>query len=269
MIICLLQLFCHCTSVTTCVVLCTLRALLDSDAATTGWGQLNRHVVDLQQTLVPTHSPLPASSLPYSSLLKARALLSSPHVPPINHNLLSLFPPHWTILTFALSPKPHPSCQAQLIITRASSSVDCAKGRRRGRGTREKRGAVTTNSPVITATVLDGGGEVGEYVKGVYEVLDSAAKYVGVQDKRVWWAARHRLDRQLQAILSSFEESTMPQQDTFLPTGNGPVLMILGRQLHQLPWENLPGLQDIPITRTPSLLFAAAHKIMVRHTANS
>lgn len=253
--------------------LCTLylppRSLLEGVTTSGGsWRQLGRHVGDVQQALAPSASPSsppsPPSSSHLSSLLEARDLLSSP-TPPLTHDILSRFPPHWTILTFALSPKPHPSCSAHLIVTKATpSTITKVKGS--GRRTKQKRGNTTGKPPMITAVVLGEGGEVGECVEGVCAVLEEAGKCVGVQDKRTWWTARHRLDRQLQRVLISFQDSTTPHQHACLPSGKGPVLMVLGRQLHQLPWESLPDLQDVPITRTPSLMFAAAHKIMVEYT---
>ena len=229
-----------------------------------GWRQLGSHVIDVQQALAPPDAPssFPPSNPHLSSLLKARALLSS-LTPPLTHDILSLLPPHWTILTFALSPKPHPFCHAQLIVTKATP-MDTTKVKSRGRRTWQRRGTALSNPPVITAVVLGDGGEVGECVQGVCDVLQEATMCVGVQDRKMWWSARHRLDQKLQHVLIAFQDSTTRHYDACLPSGKEPVLMVLGRQLHQLPWESLPSLRDIPITRTPSLMFAAAHKIMVQ-----
>lgn len=177
---------------------------------------------------------------------------------------LSPFPPHMTLLTIALSPKPHPSSPPYMLVSKVAtpSKPSVARGRGRGRNRSTKRGvgANETTTPSILVEKV-----CGQLVESALEelqvVLEEAARCVTLQNRKEWWAARSRLNTRLQQCLESLDDMCLQWNDVL--SFPGPVLLVLGRHLHQLPWESVGALQDTVITRTPSLNFAAAHRMVV------
>ena len=210
--------------------------------------------METRQVLTGTPSPSP-----HHSLLTARTLLLPPHS---SSSLLSLFPPHWTLLTLTLSPKTHPSNPTYLIITKVTSNT--AEVKVKGQSSKRKPTSHTTSEngtvPVISVLKLCGD-ELENTLHDFSAVLEEEGRCVTLESRRDWWNARRRLDQQLEHCLSALH--FQGRQDWI--TSNGPVLLILGRRLQQLPWESLPLLQDSVITRMPSLAFAAAHKTLVSY----
>ncbi|XP_038076615.1 uncharacterized protein LOC119744640 [Patiria miniata] len=58
------------------------------------------------------------------------------------------------------------------------------------------------------------------------------------------------------SLVSSFKQLT---KDLAPATGREPVILILDKQIQQLPWETTPALRDTPICRMPSLYFILSH----------
>ena len=111
------------------------------------------------------------------------------------------------------------------------------------------------------------GDEVEAALHECVMVLEEAGTSVSLKNCKEWWTARRRLNDQLEECLTALQSNSFDDGDqAALTSASGPILLILGRHLHQLPWESLPILQDCIITRMPSLSFAAAHKTMVTHT---
>ena len=208
-----------------------------------------------------------------TTLLEPRRLLFPPLCPPspaVSSNNLSFFPTHWTLVTLALAPKPHPSSPLYLLIATAkpgnpptattiTTTAAGAKGKGRGRGrTSRRKPAATTPQPVVPEVKVERvcGVEI-ERALGVFrDLLKKAKLSTDLKNRREWWAIRRQLDQQMKETLDTLKEGCFQYKEL-----SGNVLLILGRHLHQLPWECL--FQDIVITRTLSLTFAAAHKAMV------
>ncbi len=196
-------------------------------------------------------------------LLEPRRLLFPPSHPPSpvdTSHFLSLLPPHWTLLTLALAPKPHPSSPPYLLFATATpgKSPTTTTTGTRGRGRPSRRKPAATSRPVSLKVKVER--TCGLELERVLTVFGGLLKEVGecasLKSRKEWWAARRRLDRQMKACLDSLKEGCFQDREI-----SGHVLLVLGRHLHQLPWECQ--FQDTAITRTPSLTFAAAHKAMV------
>ena len=217
-----------------------------------GTNSLSEHVQDVRRVL----QNAPSAVFGDSPLLRARQLLltRSPLTPCHTSTLTSQFPPHWSLLTMALSPKPHPSSHPYLLVSRVGRPI--AKAKARGRSSRRK--CEVGEAVRVEKTC---GAELAHVVEDFHRVLEEAGQCVTLQCRKKWWAARHRLNKGLQQCLLKLQSTAFPTTD--LLSFSGPVLLILGRHLHQLPWECLPALQDTVFTRTPSLTFATAHKTMV------
>lgn len=220
-----------------------------------GNSSFSEHVQEVRQVL--QNAPPAVSS--DSALLIARQLLltTSPLAPCHTSTRASLFPPHWSLLTIALSPKPHPSSRPYLLVSKVGASgKQIVKAKTRGRPSRRK-----CEVGVAVHVEKTCGAELAHVVEEFHKVLEEAGRCVTFQCRKKWWAARHRLNEGLQQCLLKLQSTAFPTTD--LLSFSGPVLLILGRHLHQLPWECLPVLHGTILTRTPSLTFATAHKAMV------
>lgn len=213
------------------------------------------HVREARQAILQE----PSSLLPKAkmALVRARQLLSPPPFPFTPHhtsNWHSLLPRQVSLLTIALAPKPHPSSATFLLMSRAATG---SKSVARGRG--RKR----TTPPCVQVDKV-----CGEAVEAALEelrlILQDATRCVTLQHRREWWAARCKLNTRLQQCLESVEDLCLQWENSAL-SFPGPVLLILGRHLHSLPWECLDVLKDVVITRAPSLNFAAAHRMVVSY----
>lgn len=138
----------------------------------------------------------------------------------------------------------------------------------RGKQARKKVGKKVGSASHSTSS--HGSVQVDKWcVEGLETILKELGRVLGEQKTcqslksgKKWWDARRNLNQELKDCLESLQENYLQGKQGML-SFCGPVLLILGRHLHQLPWESLPVLKDNVITRTPSLAFAAAHKIMV------
>lgn len=219
-----------------------------------GGSSFSEHVQEVRDVLQNAPSAVSGDS----ALLTARQLLlsTSPLTPCHTCTLTSLFPPHWSLLTIALSPKPHPSSPPYLLVSKVGAAVkSVGKAKTRGRPRRKCEVGVAVQ---VEKTC---GAELAHVVEEFHKVLEEAGRCMTLQCCKKWWSARHRLNKGLQQCLLKLQSTAFPT--TNLLSFSGPVLLILGRHLHQLPWECLPALQDTVVTRTPSLTFASAHKTMV------
>ena len=100
------------------------------------------------------------------------------------------------------------------------------------------------------------GSELEKGLERFSALMREVGACANLTSRREWWAARHKLDKQLRECLETLKDDCFQDVEV-----SGNVLLVLGRRLQQLPWECW--FQDTVVTRTPSLTFAAAHKAMV------
>lgn len=221
------------------------------------------HVREARQAIVQESSLPPAANV---ALVRARQLLSPPPSPFTPHHTstwLSLFPPQVTLLTIALSPRPHPSSPSYMLVSKVATPSKPSIARGRGKKRAAKRGVSSNETTAPSSVQVEKvcGQQVEAALEELGVVLDEAAHCVTLQNRKEWWAARSRLNTRLQQCLEGLDDMCLEWDDVL--SFPGPVLLVLGRHLHQLPWECVSALQDTVITRTPSLNFAAAHSMMV------
>lgn len=226
------------------------------------------HVQDVRHTI--SQPPPPASATLHSSaLLRARQILfpSSRPLPPCHaHTLLSHLPQDLTLLTISLAPKPHPSSPPYTLLSKASITPGNVPAARPPRGRAARRKAPPAKPrPLAAAVHVEKvcGEELESALEEFRAVLKEASECVTLQCRRQWWAARRSLNTRLHKCLDSLQSQCL--EDIAFLSSSQPLLLILGRHLHQLPWECLPALQDTTITRTPSLNFVTAHKVMASY----
>ncbi len=194
-------------------------------------------------------------------LLKARAICASPCPLPTSA-ILSQLP--WITLTLSLSPKPHPSCSSRLLIAKTTPPIINKRPSSRGRGSRKPHTA-SARASSVSALQVGGAGEVETVLTGVQTVLEEANQTLTITDRKTWWTRRRALDKRMETLLVALGDLAPCEWSGF----SHPVLLVLGRGLHHVPWEVLPLLEGVAVTRTPSLTFAAAHVAMVIGWVNS
>ena len=224
------------------------------------WKQVESHVTDLSHALGTSQGALPATPSS-AALVRARVLCASP-LPQPTSDIIAQLPSTWTFLTITLSPKPHPSCPSRLIITKVTPSPTSKPAKPRSGASKKKRPVpVVKSEPLISSVLLGGDGEVEKMSEELKAVLKAANYGLDIAEKKTWWINRRNLDKRMKTCLENLD-SLAPSEFPVL-AGTGPVLLVLGCGLQHIPWETLPFLQDVPVVRTPSLLFAATHKAMV------
>lgn len=226
-----------------------------------GCRSVSDHMLEVKQAILRESSLSPVTPA-NTALLLARQLLLPPLSPLTPHHtstLISLLPPRVTLLTVSLSPKPHPSSSPYILVSKvAVATKPAVAGRRKGPA---KRKATTQGvSPTVLVEKVCGL-PLEAALEEVGVVLEDAYRSVTLKGHREWWAARHRLNLRLEQCLAGLEDMCLQWGDVL--SFPGPVLLVLGRHLHRLPWECIPALQDTVVTRTPSLNFAAAHRLLV------
>jgi len=232
---------------------------LSSEGQRSGsWKILASHIQDICSCLSDSAKPLPPDVSSTDHLLRARAMLADLPLP--SEQVLAQLPTNWTILTMALSPKPHPSCPSRLMVVQATPPTESKPSR----GGRRKRGVTKA---IISTHQVGVGGEVEEKLGEVKDILREANESLALSDKKAWWASRRRLDKRLEACLAAVGD--LAPGELAGNAGSGPVLLILGEGLQHVPWEVLPFLRGVATTRTPSLTFAAAHLMMMRREGSS
>ena len=195
------------------------------------------HVREARQAILQE-----SSSPSLSGLGKVRRLLSPPPSP---------FTPHHTsnwhsqlqgaLLTIAFLPKPHPTSATYMIATVVS------------RGRRKCTRAVHVDKV--------SGEAVEEALQGVNNIMRDAKNNLASKRPRCWWKARVHFNARLQECLGNARLKQCLQCVHLHSAALSFPLLVLGRRLHNLPWECM--FKDLILTRSPSLWFATAHRMLV------
>lgn len=223
------------------------------------------HALEVKQAFSDATPTSQYNSSP--SLLQARHLLlppSSPPSPTHTSDYVSLFPPNWTLLTITLTPKPHHTSPSHILVSKVTATPTATKTRQRGRPSRKKKATAkqTESSHIAVYFERLDADPLESVIEELDAILDEEKKCQSLRVRKEWWAAKMRLDERLEECLSSMQEALFCGRSE-LGEFAGPVLLVLGQHLHQLPWESVLSLQDTVVARTPSLTFAAAHRTMV------
>ena len=149
------------------------------------------HIEEIEQTL-STNRPVSRNKLslsPNRALLKGRGLLQqgSTHPPALSYtrSLMHVYLNDCSVTTLCLAPKTHPSRQDYLVI------------------------AQTTCGKSDAATTGGGGVAMGvaklppELLSEFDSILCSSGESVSLKERREWWGARAKLDKQLKVRLST------------------------------------------------------------------
>ena len=97
-------------------------------------------------------------------------------------------------------------------------------------------------------------------VQQLREILAEEKKSQTLKSRKEWWGAKFVLDERLEKCLNDMKAAALVNEQKELWACEGPVLLVLGKHLLQLPWE---ALFKTVVVRTPSLGFAITHRTMV------